>query len=117
MTTPLEGPLRRALIVAGKSYTLTITPDGLKLVQKGRRNGHELAWQALVSGEAALATALNASLARAPAEPDAQGAKPVSPRPSRAPVVAAAKTAPAVAPLPGRVKKPPAAARAKRSQR
>jgi hypothetical protein len=41
---------------------LTISPEGLKLVPKGKRNGLELAWQALVSGEAALATALNASL-------------------------------------------------------
>jgi hypothetical protein len=35
-------------------------------VPKGRRKGYELAWSALVSGEAALATALNASLAVAP---------------------------------------------------
>jgi hypothetical protein len=41
---------------------LTITPEGLKLVAKGRRKGQELAWDALVSGEAALAVALNASL-------------------------------------------------------
>jgi hypothetical protein len=43
---------------------LTITPEGLKLVPKGRRKGQELTWSALVSGEAALATALNASLNR-----------------------------------------------------
>jgi hypothetical protein len=41
---------------------LTITPEGLKLVPKGKRNGHELAWKDLVSGQAALATALNASI-------------------------------------------------------
>ena len=62
MTTRLEGPLRRELEIAGETYTLTIAPDGLKLVRKGRRKGLELAWNALVSGEAALATALNASL-------------------------------------------------------
>ena len=44
---------------------LTIAPDGLKLVPKGRRKGYELAWQDLVSGQAALATALNASLEQA----------------------------------------------------
>ena len=43
---------------------LTIAPEGLKLVPKGKRNGLELAWKALISGEAALASALNASLAR-----------------------------------------------------
>jgi hypothetical protein len=34
----------------------------MKLVPKGRRKGHEIAWKDLVSGDAALATALNASL-------------------------------------------------------
>ena len=43
---------------------LTLTPAGLKLAQKGRRKGHELAWRDLVGGEAALAVALNASLAQ-----------------------------------------------------
>jgi len=33
-------------------------------VPKGKRNGLELAWKVLVSGEAALATALNASVGR-----------------------------------------------------
>ena len=67
MTTRLEGALKREIEVDGHPYTLTIDPAGLKLVPKGRRKGYELAWSALVSGEAALATALNASLAAAPA--------------------------------------------------
>jgi hypothetical protein len=64
MATKLDKPLKREIEVAGKPYMLTITPQGLKLVPKGRRKGQELAWSALVSGEAALATALNASLRR-----------------------------------------------------
>ena len=64
MATRLEKPLKREIEVEGKPYLLTITPDGLKLVPKGKRKGQELAWSALVSGEAALATALNASLRR-----------------------------------------------------
>jgi hypothetical protein len=67
MTTRLEGALKREIDVAGQPYTLTIDPAGLKLVPKGRRKGYELAWSALVNGEAALASALNASLAAAPA--------------------------------------------------
>ena len=62
MTTKLEGPLRREIEIAGTAYTLTITPDRMTLVVKGKRKGYELEWSALVSGEAALATALNASL-------------------------------------------------------
>ena len=66
MTTKLEGPLKRELAIDGDLYTVTISPEGFKLVPKGRRKGYELDWRAFVSGEAALATALNASLARAP---------------------------------------------------
>ena len=64
MTTKLDKPLKRELKINGKPFVLTITPEGLKLVPKGKRKGHELAWEALVSGEAALAVALNASLDR-----------------------------------------------------
>lgn len=60
--TPLQGELKRALTIDGKDYTLTITPEGLKLTEKGRRIGQELAWKDLVSGQAAMAVALNASL-------------------------------------------------------
>jgi len=64
MATKLDKPLKREIEVAGKPYMLTIAPEGLKLVQKGKRKGQELSWDALVSGEAALAAALNASLQR-----------------------------------------------------
>ena len=63
MTTKLDGSLKREVEIAGAAYTLTLTPDGMTLVRKGKRKGFELAWTALVSGDAALATALNASLA------------------------------------------------------
>ena len=66
MTTKLDRPLKRELSVGGKPYTLTIAPDALHLVPKGHRKGYELAWVDLVSGDAALAMALNASLARGP---------------------------------------------------
>jgi hypothetical protein len=62
MATKLDKSLKREIQIGDKPYMLTISPEGLKLVPKGKRNGLELAWQALVSGEAALATALNASL-------------------------------------------------------
>ena len=62
--TPLDKPLRRELDIEGAAYTLTVDPDGLKIVEKGRRKGLALAWRDLVNGDAALATALQASLAR-----------------------------------------------------
>lgn len=60
--TPLDKPLRRQLQIGDEIYTLTLDPLGLKLVRKGRRKGMELRWEDLVNGDAALATALQASL-------------------------------------------------------
>lgn len=65
MVTKLEKPLKRELDIRGESYVLTISPEGLKIVRKGKRKGQELAWKDLISGEAALAVALTASLERA----------------------------------------------------
>ena len=72
MATKLEKPLKRELDIGGEAYMLTISPEGLKLVPKGKWIGRELAWKDLVSGDAALAAALNASVdptRRPPAEP------------------------------------------------
>ncbi|WP_102251184.1 hypothetical protein [Xanthomonas arboricola] len=54
--------LRRELQIGEQVYTLVIDPQGLKLVEKGRRKGVALRWDELVSGDAALARALQASL-------------------------------------------------------
>jgi hypothetical protein len=62
MATKLEKPLKREIVIEGKPYMLTITPQGFKLVPKGKRKGQEIAWRDLVGGEAALAAALTASL-------------------------------------------------------
>jgi hypothetical protein len=64
MTTPLEKTLKRELHLKGQAYIVTLSPEGLKLTLKGRRNGVELRWESLVSGDAALAVALNASLGK-----------------------------------------------------
>ena len=61
--TKLEGELKREIAVDGRPYVLRIDPEGLTIVPKGKRKGRQLAWRDLVSGEAALAVALNASLA------------------------------------------------------
>src|SRR5690242_1798097 len=79
MTTKLGGPLRREIVIQGVVYTLTVDPQGVKLVPKGKRKGFELSWEAMVSGDAALATALTAMLAKAPSprrtgNPEAQAA-------------------------------------------
>jgi hypothetical protein len=65
MATKLDKPLKRELTIDDNPYMLTIDPNGMKLVPKGKRKGQEISWKALVSGEAALAKALNASLEQA----------------------------------------------------
>jgi hypothetical protein len=56
MTTKLDRPLKREIVIDEKPYTLTIDANGLKLVEKGRRNGQEASWkQILTSAPAAAA--------------------------------------------------------------
>jgi hypothetical protein len=64
MPTPLEKSLKREVTVGDTVYTLTIDPEGLRLVQKGKRKGVELTWEGIVGGDAALAVELRASLNR-----------------------------------------------------
>jgi hypothetical protein len=62
MATKLDKPLKRELDLNGEPWMLTIMPEGLKLVPKGKRNGHELAWKDIISGSAALTAGLSASV-------------------------------------------------------
>lgn len=64
MTTRLDKTLKREITVHGKPFVVSVSPNGLKLVGKGRRKGLELSWEDLISGDAALATALNASVSQ-----------------------------------------------------
>ena len=62
MTTKLEKPLKREIEIGGQAFIVTLAPDTLSLVGKGRRKGLEIRWEEMVSGEAALAAALQASI-------------------------------------------------------
>ena len=69
MATPLTKPIKRELEIDGKPYTVTISPEGVKVVEKGKSRGQELSWQTIVSGDAALTQDLRISLdALRPAE-------------------------------------------------
>jgi hypothetical protein len=61
MTTKLDKPLKREIVVGEQPYTVTLDAQGLKLVEKGRRKGVELLWKDIVGGDAQLATALRAT--------------------------------------------------------
>jgi hypothetical protein len=60
--TKLEKTLKREISIKGRAYIVAIDPEGLLLTIKGRRKGLQLLWAQLVTGEAALAVALNASV-------------------------------------------------------
>ena len=62
MATKLEKPLRREISIGGQPFVVTLAPEGVKLAGKGRRKGLELRWEDVISGEAALAAALRASI-------------------------------------------------------
>ena len=69
MTTALDKVLKRSLNIKGREYVVALSPDGLKLTLKGRRLGLDLKWSELVNGEAALATALQASIGQFAEDP------------------------------------------------
>ena len=62
MTTPLEKPVRRAVLINGEPYVVTIEQSGLRLVRKGHRKGIDVAWEQILGGEVALAAQLAGSL-------------------------------------------------------
>lgn len=77
MVTALDKELKRQVHVDEADYTVALDPDGLRITRKGRRKPEvALLWKDLLSGDAAMATALNASLL--PRSNKAQGATPGS---------------------------------------
>lgn len=91
--TPLHSTLKRALTIDGREYVLTISPTALKLTLKGKRNGVELSFAQLVSGEAALAVALHASLGAFASKDKVPTAAPPPPKAATSPPKAAMPTA------------------------
>jgi hypothetical protein len=62
MTAKLDKTIKRELELDGKLYTIAIGPDGIKVTEKGRRNGPEVSWRSIISGETALTADLKASV-------------------------------------------------------
>ena len=62
MATRLDKTLKRELEIEGKLYTVTISPEGVKITPKGARKGPEITWQTLLSGDAELRRDLNVSV-------------------------------------------------------
>jgi hypothetical protein len=54
MTAKLDKTIKRELELDGKLYTIAIAPEGIKVTEKGRRNGPEVSWRSIISGDATL---------------------------------------------------------------
>ncbi len=62
MATKLDKAIKRELELDGKLYTITIAPEGVRVVEKGKRKGQELPWRSIISGDASLAESLRISV-------------------------------------------------------
>jgi hypothetical protein len=50
MATKLDKTIKREIEMDGQAYMVTISPEGVKLTQKGFRKGREMSWRALWAG-------------------------------------------------------------------
>lgn len=67
MVTVLDKELKRQVTVDGTDYTVAVDPEGFRVTGKGKRRPQvELRWRDLLSGDAAMAVALNASVSARP---------------------------------------------------
>ena len=55
MATKLNKLLKREIDLDGKPYMVTLSPEGVKLTEKGKRLGREHSWKELL-GESAAAS-------------------------------------------------------------
>ena len=62
MATKLEKTLKREIEIDGKPYMVAISPEGVKVTQKGFRRGPELTWRSIISGEAEMSQQLKSSV-------------------------------------------------------
>ena len=50
MATKLDKTIKREIELDGQPFMVAISPEGVKLTQKGFRKGREMAWKALWEG-------------------------------------------------------------------
>jgi hypothetical protein len=62
VATRLDKTIKRELELGGQLYMVSMSPEGVRIVPKGKRKGHEMSWETLLSGDAELRRDLNMSL-------------------------------------------------------
>jgi hypothetical protein len=50
MATKLDKTIKREIELDGQAFMVAISPEGVKLTQKGFRKGREMSWKSLWSG-------------------------------------------------------------------
>lgn len=50
MATKLDKTIKREIELDGQAFMVAISPEGVKLTQKGFRKGREMSWKALWDG-------------------------------------------------------------------
>lgn len=51
MATKLDKTLKREIEIDGQAYMVALSPEGVKLTQKGFRKGPELTWKQILAAE------------------------------------------------------------------
>lgn len=62
MATKLDKELKREIDIKGTAYMVTFSPTGIKLVEKGRRNGSTYTWEQILRGDVTVGGDLKQSL-------------------------------------------------------
>ena len=75
MATKLDKLLKREIDIDGKPYMVTLSPEGVKLTEKGKRKGQGVSWKGLVNGEAATALSLTSTASESESESESESAE------------------------------------------
>jgi hypothetical protein len=62
MTAKLDSLIKRELTLGDDTYTVSMSPEGVRIAPKGKRKGREISWETLLSGDAELNQQLKMSL-------------------------------------------------------
>jgi len=75
MATKLDKLLKREIEIDGKPYMVSLSPDGVKLTEKGKRKGLGVSWKGLANGESATALSLTGGSSESESDSESESAE------------------------------------------
>ncbi len=75
MATKLDKLLKREIEIDGKPYMISLSPDGVKLTEKGKRKGLGVSWKGLANGESATALSLTGGSSESESDAESESAE------------------------------------------